>query len=199
MSLGRPSQLNQDQKCLSYLNHKKNGYFVDIGAHDGIDLSNTYRLEKDYQWKGICVEPLTTPFEKCEKNRPNSICVNKCIYNKNGSVAFEEKPVTDGSGDMISGICEENDKTCNKECITFTKLLEDNNAPSRMDFLSIDTEGSELEILKSLDHNKFKFDYITCEHNYKPLRQDIKIYLENNGYSFYEENNWDDVFILSRV
>ena len=196
MTLGRSSQLGQDDKCLSYFNHKKNGFFVDIGAHDGIDLSNTYKLEKDYEWTGICVEPLTRPFNECKMNRPNSICINKCIFNKNGFVPFEEKPEKDGSWDMISGICDENNKTCDKECITFTKLLEDNNAPSIIDFLSIDTEGSELEILKSLDHNKFKFQYITCEHNYKPLRKDIKDYLENNGYLFHEENNWDDIYIL---
>tara|TARA_R100001086_G_scaffold242437_2_gene170147 strand:+ start:1286 stop:1894 length:609 start_codon:yes stop_codon:yes gene_type:complete len=197
----RPSQLNQDLKCLEYFNHKRDGYFVDIGSHDGKDLSNTYRLEKEYGWKGICVEPLEEEFKKCVESRPSSICVNTCIYDHNGTVRFNQ--VTRGNNyNMLSGIddenykCRENFIQVEKPCITLTKLLEDNNCPSVIDFLSIDTEGSELKILKGLDHNKFSFRYLTCEHNYdNEKRKDIKEYLESVGYNFYMENQWDDIFI----
>ena len=105
----RPSQLDQDLKCLEYFNNKKGGYFVDIGAHDGKDLSNTYRLETEYGWKGICVEPLEEEFKKCVESRPMSICINTCIYDKNGTVTFNE--VTRGNNySMLSGIDDENYK-----------------------------------------------------------------------------------------
>ena len=68
-------QLKQDFLALQYLKFKKNGYFVDIGANDGKTLSNTYMLERDYNWTGICVEPLTIEYNKCKDIR-KCICVN---------------------------------------------------------------------------------------------------------------------------
>lgn len=193
------SQLNQDNFCLEYLQNKKNGYFVDIGAFDGIDLSNTYKLEKEYGWKGICVEPIKERYYQLIENRKNSICVNTCIYNKIGEIEFNE---CIGENEMNSGIVEEykrNEKIQNiikMDCITFTKLLDDANAPNVIDFLSLDTEGSELEILKSLDHNKYKFKYITIEHNYTKMREGIKKYLLSLGYKYLKKNKWDDIYIL---
>ena len=74
------SQLNQDVDVIQFYKNKENGYFIEIGANDGINLSNTYLLEKNYNWKGICVEPIPDIFNKLKNNRPNSICVNKAIY-----------------------------------------------------------------------------------------------------------------------
>jgi len=50
------SQLGQDKWVLEKLDYKENGFFIEIGAYDGITLSNTYSLEKDFGWDGICVE-----------------------------------------------------------------------------------------------------------------------------------------------
>ena len=198
--MNRQSQLNQDIKLLEYLNYKKNGYFVDIGAHNGKSFSNTYLLEKEYGWRGICVEPVLKEYNICKSCRPNSICKNVCIYNRNGEVNFSENKNT-----MYSGINESlthlNDRNIitKKECITFNKLLEDCKAPNDIDFLSLDTEGSELEILKSLDHTKYKFKYITVEHNFiKLIRNQIKEFLESKGYSFFAENKWDDIYVLKK-
>ncbi len=58
------AQLNQDRNVLNHYNQLKHGYFVDVGAHDGITLSNTYLLEKYYEWSGICIEPLPNQFNK---------------------------------------------------------------------------------------------------------------------------------------
>ena len=165
-SNNRPSQLGQDDKCLEFLKGKREGYFVDIGAFDGLDLSNTKKLEYEYGWKGICVEPINEMYEICKDNRPNSICINKCIYDENTSVNFN------------------------------TKLLDEADAPKIMDFLSLDTEGSELKILQSLDHSKYKFRFITVEHNYNTEpRKCIYDELLNNGYKFYGVNQWDDMYI----
>lgn len=192
MSLARESQLNQDVKCIEYHKYKRNGYFVDIGAYDGVDLSNTFMLETVYDWKGICVEPESNNFKQCEINRPNSICVNKCIYDFNGKVPFDESK----KHDMLYGICDEDNKTCTKECITFTKLLDDNNAPNIIDFLSLDTEGSELKILQSLDHDKYTIKYLTVEHNnIDQYQKQIQDFLKSKGYEYLETNQWDDIFI----
>lgn len=63
------SQLNQDINVLKFYKNAKNKYFVDIGASDGIELSNTYLLEKEYNWKGICVEPIPYRFNDLCNNR----------------------------------------------------------------------------------------------------------------------------------
>ncbi len=196
-------QLKQDFLALQYLKFKKNGYFVDIGANDGKTLSNTYMLERDYNWNGICVEPLTIEYNKCKDIR-KCICVNTCIYDKNGEIEFSN---IENEFNMYSGIKEDinhhknvvdyHSSVVKMPCITFTKLLDDNNAPNIMDFLSLDTEGSELKILKSLDHKKYKFRYITLEHNYKePNRTYIRNLLKVKGYFYMGQNKWDDIYSL---
>jgi len=82
------SQIGQDLEVLNFYN-KKDGFFIEIGASDGIFLSNTYLLEKDHNWKGICVEPVPSKFELLCKNRPNSFCCDKAVFNKtNENVMF---------------------------------------------------------------------------------------------------------------
>ena len=81
--------------------------------------------------------------------------------------------------------------------ITLNDLLEQSNAPLYIDYLSLDTEGSELEILKSVDFSRYKFGIIDVEHNFvEPRRSQIRNLLESNGYKFNVENNFDDNYIL---
>jgi len=62
------SQLNQDLWVLDTLKHKRNGIFVDVGAFDGINLSNTYLLEKEHGWNGICIEANSESFKKLKSS-----------------------------------------------------------------------------------------------------------------------------------
>ena len=80
---------------------------------------------------------------------------------------------------------------------TLNNILIKYNAPNNIDFLSLDTEGSELEILKGVDLNKYKFGFIALEHNnVEPRRSEMRKYLESFGYKYLKENNWDDYYIL---
>lgn len=198
ISKNRPSQLGQDDKCLEFLREKRNGFYVDIGAFDGLDLSNTKKLEFEYDWTGICIEPILQMYNVCKDNRPNSIVCHNAISSVNGSLAFSVVGKDDYQ--MLSHIGSGDDDPSTFEfvdSITFTELLDKHNAPSIMDFLSLDTEGTELEILQSLDHNKYKFRFISVEHNYKKkTRQRIRDFLCNNGYTFYGVNQWDDMYIF---
>ena len=108
---------------------------------------------------------------------------------------------------MLSGIADtidtkrtKNDKTktVTLNTTTLTDLLNKYNAPTIIDFLSLDTEGNELNILKGIDFNKYKFRYMSVEHNYKePLRSNIRNFLTKKGYTFYKENQWDDDYVLN--
>lgn len=198
------SQIGQDIEVLNFYKNIRNGFFIEIGASDGINLSNTYLLETEYNWKGICVEPLPNKINILKINRPNSICIEKAVYNEsNLSLKFDIA----NNCDLLSGISDninrhkeivdQNKTIIYVETISLNDILEQNNAPNFINYMSLDTEGSELEILKSCNFNKYKFGLIDVEHNYvQPIRTEIRNLLEKNGYKFIRENQFDDCYML---
>lgn len=191
------AQFSQDLKVLKHLNYKKNGYFIEVGAANGIYMSNTYLLEKDYNWEGICIEPLEDEFNQLKKNR-KAITLRLAVYDKND----EEVEIVKAAG--LSGIKDDIDKydyVKNNESFkiktkTLTRILDENNAPNNIDYLSLDTEGSELKILQGIDFDKYKFKYINIEHNFvEPKRTQMKKLLSEKNYKFIEENDVDDIFV----
>jgi FkbM family methyltransferase len=196
------SQIGQDLEVLKIYNNKTNGFYVDIGAHDGITFSNTYLLEKSYNWKGICAEPVPKNYKLLRANRPNAMCCNMAVYNKSDSVVMFD--IADNY-DFLSGITERigcylDSVNANKtqilvRTITLNDLLERYNAPQFIDYLSLDTEGSELDILQSVDFNKYIFGLIDVEHNYtEPNRTQMRELLVANGYEYRRENKFDDCY-----
>jgi FkbM family methyltransferase len=198
------SQLGQDLKVLDFYNKKQGGFYVEIGASDGITLSNTYLLEKEYKWKGICVEPIPKVFSELCQNRPNSNCCNDAVFNTSGStVSFH----ISHASNLLSGINStidcgidqrivDNNKTeIFVNTITLSDLLKKYNAPQFIEYLSLDTEGSELQILKSVDFNEYTFGIIDVEHNYvEPRRTQMRNLLISNGYVFLHQNDFDDSY-----
>lgn len=200
------SQLAQDKNVVDFYKEKRDGYFVEIGAWDGIALSNTYGLEQQFGWKGICVEPLDTRFEKLIVNR-TSHCCNLAVYHSTGlDVSFDIQ----ADGGMLSGISGHIDahkyivnkdkKTVKVKTISLNDLLEKYNAPNFIEYLSLDTEGSEFEILRTLDFDKWKFGLLDIEHNYiEPRRSMIKHLLLSHGYEYIGPNQFDDSYKLSSL
>jgi len=191
------SQLKQDINVISFFNNKTDMYFIDIGANDGKTLSNTFLLEKIYNWKGICSEPLPKAFEKLTKCR-SVHCDNHAVFNKSGlSLEFSESGLSSGITQYIDR--HKQAKKGNQiivKTITLQNLLDKYKAPTIMNYFSLDTEGTELEILKSVDFSKYTFLYINLEHNYiEPRRTEIQTLLLNNGYLYKGENKWDDDYI----
>ena len=196
------SQLEQDINVIKFYKEKKNGYFIEIGASDGIHLSNTYLLETHYNWKGICVEPIPKNYNELIVNRPNSICSNCAIYSvSNLDIEFDIA----NNYDLLSGISsyidthkdtvDANKTTINVKTLSFNDLLDNNNAPLFIEYLSLDTEGSEYEILKTFNFDKYTFGLIDVEHNFiEPRRTHIKDLLLENGYIYLGENKWDDMY-----
>ncbi len=196
------AQLHQDIHVLNYLNNKKNGFYVEIGANDGIKISNTLLLEKDFGWTGILIEPDPSNFKKLVKNRPNSICVNKaCFERKAKGLEFSIIPDDGGVLSGISECIESKYKSLITDKITvesdtLLNILIDYGAPKVIDFLSVDTEGSELCILRCKGlFKKYKFRMITIEHNFRPDRVIIRNLLVNNGYKYLGQNYHDDLYI----
>jgi FkbM family methyltransferase len=194
------SQFGQDVHVIQNIyKGKQNGFFVEIGAYDGISMSNTQMLEQHYNWKGVCVECNPFWFSKLIANRPTCINMDVAVYNVDDKIL---EFINDDTGGC-SGFVETNSHShiLHKNIIhvktkTLTTILDSVNAPNFIEFLSLDTEGSEYEILASHDFNKYVFGYICVEHNFiETNRIKIKNLLENKGYIFVRENNVDDDYI----
>lgn len=205
------SQHKQDEFIAEYFNNKREGVFVDIGAHDGESLSNTYVLEKEFGWSGICIEPMPHEFKKLAECR-DSINYNCAIYNKNGSEKFTMVE-SDGYPDMLSGITKDITfkhmngvlsesqrlnapiKIIDVQTRILNEILEENEV-FHIDVLSIDTEGAELKILKSIDYDKFYIDLIIYENG--PNGNKERDFLKTVGFKFYKRLGIDDAFINTR-
>lgn len=192
------SQFGQDIDIIEYLNNKKDGYFVDIGATNGIDISNTYLLEEGHNWNGICIEPQENYYKQLIKNR-NCHTDNSLLFSEKGKlVDFSEAGDLGGITSYIDKHTDaKNSKQIKLTTETLTNILVKYNAPTTIDYMSLDTEGSELEILKGIDFDTYKFGIMTIEHNHvEPRRSDIRTFLEEKGYKFYKEKGVDDYYVL---
>jgi FkbM family methyltransferase len=180
------SQIRQDLFVLSELNFKKKGFFVEFGSADGKFLSNTHLLEKEFDWTGILVEPAKIFHKELFKNR-NCIIDKNCVYkNSDSEILFRESTIPELSSIGKYFNLDLNNryslKKYNVKTISLNDLLIKYSAPSIIDYLSIDTEGSEYDILSNFNFNKFKFKIITCEHNFNKNKDLINKLLISNGY-----------------
>ena len=192
-----------DKKLKKYLNYK-NGFFVELGANDGVRQSNTYYFEKNLNWNGILIEPIKNKYLKCLKYRSN-----KNYFYNNACVSFNYKndKIKMIYSDLMSSISDEeidNKVDAKKHAyegkqyllknedieevwvntITLNSIFEEINAPKLMDFLSLDVEGAELEVLNGINLLTYNFKFILIE-----SRDDdeIKKYLINKNYIFLEK------------
>lgn len=139
------SQAGQDAWVLSRI---AKGYYVDVGAHDGIESSNTLALEQA-GWEGVCIEP-SPAFQLLRKNR-SAICVNTAVHYYNGFTEFSGMSL-DPAGERI-------------ECKQLKRILDESYAPKTIDYLSIDVEGAEMFVLRGMDFKQYHVRMITIEHN----------------------------------
>lgn len=186
------SQNNQDLFVLYFTHYAgKKGFYVEIGAGDGVRISNTYLLEKA-DWQGIIVDPVNYSSEniklrKCIKDK-------RAVYSKSGLklqfLAVEPIPESSLQGENWSGILEHigdySKKLPNKiidvETVSLNELLEQYNAPNKIDYISIDTEGAEFKIISTFDFNKYDVEIFTIEHNGASFRKDIIKLLSEKEY-----------------
>jgi FkbM family methyltransferase len=183
------SQYKQDIFVLTQLGFKRNGYFVEFGATNGLELSNTYLLEKEFNWTGILAEPAKCWHEELLKNRQCHIETD-CVWNKTGEILkFNQVESANVSTiDLFTEIPDGHQKARRKSTvyevntISLMDMLEKYQAPKIIDYLSIDTEGSEYEILRGFNFEKYSFKVITCEHNHTSARDKIFKLLASKGY-----------------
>ena len=190
------SENDYDKWLLHKTNFKRQGYFVDIGAGDGIIGSNTFLLEKFYNWRGICVDPNPT-FLKSLCGSRDCLISDLAVYKQSGKV-LPFKHLHQHRTEFIgwhfrSGLAENVDKTSVQfddhkvYSITLNDLLELYAAPKEIDYISIDTEGSEVDILGNFDFNKYNIKFFTIESNNEENRNKVIDIMSKNKYNIIED------------
>jgi FkbM family methyltransferase len=179
-------QLFQDLFVLFALEEKHEGYFVEFGAADGLFLSNTALLENQFGWNGIVAEPSKNWQSALQKNRHCAVDL-RCVWKTSGEqLTFSETDNAEYSTlfdfKSIDNHDRSNSKEYEVETVSLNDLLADHGAPRAIDYLSIDTEGSEFTILKNLDFSRWSFKIITVEHNFQKRRNPIHSLLTSHNY-----------------
>ena len=190
----RVSQIHQDEWVLRATGFKRDGYFIEIGGHDGLANSNTVLLERRFGWQGIVVEANPRWFKEVCKNRA-CVVLNYAIFNKSGQ---ELEFVDAGAvGGLLSHIHDDLHAAFRKEhiekgavikvqTIHGDQVFQQLDVPKLIDYLSVDTEGSEFEVLLSINFNEWKVCLLTVEHGgNEEKREKVWDYLSQFGYKRY--------------
>lgn len=182
----------------NFFSNKTDGYFIDIGAHNGVDINNTFYFENE-GWNGICFEPIPEIFTQLKTNRKCKT-INKAISDKPGPAQFFQ--IT-GYSDMLSGLADKYPQDhiarINREieqydqsydyidviCSTFDEEVKQTN----IDLLSIDTEGAELDILKTIDFTKYLVNIMVVEYNY--FNQELIDLIYKNNFEVVQQRGVD--------
>lgn len=200
------SQLYQDLFLIHELGGKKGGFFVEIGACDGKLFSNTLLLEQHYGWNGILVEPARCWHEALRKNRKCKISYDFVSGKTGDAIMFCEAPQAEFSSAKKLSAADHHALRRKGGCeylvsaLSLEDLLVKYSAPASLDFLSIDVEGSEYEILRTFPFDRYSFQAIFCEHNYTAQREKIHDLLSSRGYirKYESFSQFDDWYFLNK-
>jgi len=166
-----------DKKILKYINFY-DGYFIECGANDGVDQSNTWYFEKYLNWHGLLIEPLTKQFIELKKNRSQknhfynvALCGDENI---NSIQIIENDLVSTSPNEFNKG-----KKISNFDAKTLTKILDEISAPNLIDFFSLDVEGFEDQVIQGINFNKYNFKFFLIE----TKKDEVIDFLNNNNYN----------------
>ena len=189
------SQIYQDVCASFIIGEKYDKTFLEFGATDGFHYSNSYMLENNLSWQGVLSEPSPQWHDALKKNRKNSKIISKCIWKESGkkldffmSDQGELSTLKDYiESDKISmpgntEVRKKSGKTISVETISLNDVIKvyfDNVCPS---YISIDTEGSEYEILKSFNLKIYRPKLFTIEHNFTENESKIDEHFISHGY-----------------
>ena len=185
------------------------GYFVEFGAFDGLTNSNTLLFERQFGWRGILAEPLKSAVAQCARNR-HVIIDPRCVWQASNEVLeFNIVPGAEQlatlksfeAGDFHAERRRESQQSMQVRTVSLNDLLMEHRAPAIIDYMSVDTEGSELAILQAFDFDRWQINVMSVEHNWTPQRQAIRNLLAEHGLFHLERSvdYCDDLFVRRRA
>jgi FkbM family methyltransferase len=201
------SYQGQDLLVVDLLDGMRGGFFLDSGASNGVKGNNTLLLETEFGWTGICVEPNAELFAHLAQHR-TCICLNCCLYDRDGPVEFVEAAgvyggilgeYDEGQLDWVRGWLAEPTghglPTRTMAARSIRSILREHRVPRVIDYWSLDTEGSELSILRSFPFDEHLIRVLTVEHNETAVRGEIRALLEAHGYRWVRSLGIDDCYV----
>jgi FkbM family methyltransferase len=194
-------QLFQDVATLWATNGKRDGYFVEVGTGNGEQLSNTYMLEQQFGWSGILFEP-DRRFHTNITDKRKAILDKRAVYCEE----MQNQPFLEvndaGQLSTLAGHSRDDGRTRTGQhsmvdTVTLTTALREHGAPNVIDFVSIDTEGSEMEVLKGIDFEQFDIRFLAIEHNFIEGRKNqLNEFLSPHGYrEIFPEFSHHDIWL----
>lgn len=183
------------------LPNRRGGFFVDLAATDGVSINNTFVLERELGWKGIAIEPNAQYFSQLQANR-HCACIQACIdqvaheviFLANGELGGIVDNDTDNTPRLRMQLINEwkiAGKLNSVQTQTLAQVLDENNAPSVIDFFSFDVEGAETRILRTFPFDRYRFLALTIE---RPTPELNKL-LFQNGYLFVKNYSMDSFYV----
>lgn len=187
------AQHGEDIFLWNYFGRKTDGYFIEIGAHDGVSLSNTYAFEH-IGWRGLLIEANPDVADLCRQNRPDSHVVHAAVGapGRGNSIIFHSVSGSQGA-EMLSFVNPSDADLA--RCARDGKSIQEIEVPFRtvdsilmemgvraIDFVTIDVEGGELDVLKGFDLGRFAPKVVVLENNTGCLNSPVFRYMEGQGY-----------------
>lgn len=195
------SQLLQDLYVLWKLRQRRGGFFVEFGALDGLKLSNTALLEFEFGWTGILAEPNPRMREPLARNRRAKIDFRAVTGRTGATMPFSIRRDLPDLSSVGHSSRAANAEIVDVQTVSLGDLLAQHEAPQIIDYLSIDTEGSEAEILAAFDFSR-RFRIVSVEHNFDAAKRSaIYELLTAHGYTreFEHFSRWDDWYFDHRL
>jgi FkbM family methyltransferase len=180
-----------------FFDHRRNLHFVDVGAHNGITINNTISMEENLAWTGICIEPHPAVYAQLCINRPQATCIHACVSEQDTMVNYVQ---IEGYAEMLSGIMEHYNaahkqrirhelqvhggtcKTIHMDSLRLDTILQRHNMP-KVHYLSIDTEGAEMTILRSINLHAHAVELVSLENNYAEEKAQFVHHMQQWGYA----------------
>lgn len=196
-------QLEQDRYFVDFIvRGRRGGRFLDVGAHDGVAMSNTLALERDFGWSGVCVEADPEMAEACRIARPASRVVSAAAWDRVEQLVLSRPLDGDRKLARVSGMDVNRDYFATQFTVTFDIQVEARPlryiiaGESWFDFCSIDVEGAEIQALDGIDWNATRFGFLVIEHGNRPgMLERICGYMAARGYSLHRVYFHDAEFI----
>ena len=206
------SQIFQDIFASFVIKNEFDNTFLEFGATNGLSLSNTYMLEKELGWSGALAEPDVQWIDSLKKNRPNTKIITKCIWKKSNEKlnffssdegvlsTLEEFKYSDA--ETMPGntdIRNKSGKNIVVETISLNDVIKQYFNGKCPSYISVDTEGSEFEILNSFNFSDYRPAVFTVEHNFSKTQDMIdKLLISNNYVRIFKKLTVFDAWYVSK-
>jgi FkbM family methyltransferase len=195
------AQNGEDRWLEAYFGGRRQGFYVDVGAYDGVDLSNSYHFEQ-IGWSGVLVEPDPDRAAHCIAHRPRSHTFHcaavaspnttEIVFHRAESGVFSTTHLTDDHAKRVAGmglaLAE-----MRVPAKTLDSILEEVGA-GKVDFVSIDVEGGEMDVLSGFDIRRWAPEIVVVESNTRTRLDAIRAYFVGHGYVYCHSIDVNDFY-----